>query len=402
MSSVQALPRNRSFDSAILSPSTHPPRTMPASTAQPVSSPKVPRERPANVAVSQSKVWPEQNHHPALVVPPPGPKPSSSTPAVAAAHKTLTIAIDVETLIQTDGTGPLRAHAALPALQKFLSINNAVAGAGTPHVEMVLLCHFAGKKSHLLAALRAANLPIERVLFTRERPLLDFLKPFEAMLYLSCDPSRVRHAVAQGIAAGCLLARDVQDATGEPAMAGSPQTRESAPVGGIPAPDVDMHTAEDLAPSTLQVAFDFDGVLADDLSEIRFKSEGLEAFHAYEDLARQSPMGPGPAAPLALAMGALRDQLLALRASGVKIPVDIRIAVVTARGGVAIDRLFCTLEAWNFEPDEVFCLGGRDKTPFIRSLNADLYIDDQEHHARRARNDTLAVHMPSRSSLLLS
>ena len=163
-----------------------------------------------------------------------------------------------------------------------------------------------------------------------------------------------------------------------------------------------MRAIGDQVPCTLQVAFDFDGVLADDLSEIRFKSEGLAAFQAYEDLARQTPMGPGPAAPLALAMGALRDQLLALRAAGTKIPIAIRIAVVTARGGVAIDRLFTTLEAWNFEPDEVFCLSGRDKTPFIQSLVADLYIDDQEHHAQRARNTTLAVHMPSRSSLLLA
>ena len=48
---------------------------------------------------------------------------------------------------------------------------------------------FLAKRATCLRALRAADLPIERVLFTRERPLLDFLKPFEVMLYLSCNPT---------------------------------------------------------------------------------------------------------------------------------------------------------------------------------------------------------------------
>lgn len=401
MPSVQASPRSRSFDSAIPPTPAASPRSVPAPGAQTSSPPKHMREMPAAVVVAPTKVCAGQHGH---LAPPPGTRPSPQLPGAqgpsAVDYKTLTIAVDIEALIQTEGPAPFSPHLALPALQKFLRIN-ATFDTYVPRVEVVLLCHAQGKKSVLLRALREANLPVERVLFANERPLLDFLQPFEAMLYLSCDPNRVRRAVAQGIVAGCLLAQDAQAQTGAAMMANPTRlAEEGIAAGGLAARGINAEALDSPAASTLQVAFDFDGVFADDLSEIRFKTEGLEAFHAYEDAAREIPMGPGPAQPLALALGALRDQLAVLRAGGAKIPVDIRISVVTARGGVAIERLFCTLEAWNFEPDEVFCLGGRDKTPFLRGLKADLYLDDQMHHALRAKNHTLAVHMPTRSSIL--
>ncbi len=366
MSSVQqGLPRNRSFDSAISPLSSLHLRT-PPSPHTPAS--HVGRERSALQAVVQSQVWPPQTQ--ALPLASPGPVPAAPE---APRCPPLTIAVDAEALIQTEGPAPYRPHAALPAIKKFLRINEG-ATAGAPRVEMVLLCHLPGaKRRHLLEALREAGLPIERVLFTRESALHDFLRPFRAMLYLSCCPSRVRNAVAEGIAAGCLVAKDA----------------DVQPDAALP-----LHV--------LRVAFDFDGVLADDLSQKRFDCEGLEAFHAYEDSARDVPMGPGPAQPLAKAMGQLRDQLATLRESGSQVPVDIRIAVVTARGSVAIARLFRTLEAWDLEPDEVFCLAGHDKTPFISGLKTDLYIDDDARHAARAKNVTLAVHMPTRSSLRLT
>ena len=359
-----SLPRNRSFDGATSSLSPPSPR---ASLS--------PRNQPSSIIcawpcdVSESQVWPPQIQAPAMV---------SQTPIIPAPndvrrHKTVTIAVDAEALIQTEGPTPFRPHAALPAIKKFLRINE-VASTATPQVEMVLLCHLPSAKiPHLLEALREANLPIERLLFTRGRTLHPFLKPFQAMLYLSCDPTRAHNAVAEGIVAGCLVSRDA----------------DSLP---------DAAYAE----HTLQVAFDFDGVLADDLSQKRFDTEGLDAFHAYEDASRDIPMGPGPAQPLALAMGRLRDALAVLRESGSEIPVDIRIAVVTARGSVAIARVFRTLKAWDFEPDEIFCLAGQDKTPFISGLKADFYIDDDARHAARAKNITQAIHMPTQSSLSLA
>lgn len=48
----------------------------------------------------------------------------------------------------------------------------------------------------------------------------------------------------------------------------------------------------------LRIAFDFDGVIADDASERVYKSQELEAFHEHETSRADVPHSPGPLADL--------------------------------------------------------------------------------------------------------
>lgn len=45
---------------------------------------------------------------------------------------------------------------------------------------------------------------------------------------------------------------------------------------------------------TLKIAFDFDGVLADDESERQFQKEGLQGFQKFEQEKARTPHAPGP------------------------------------------------------------------------------------------------------------
>ena len=51
--------------------------------------------------------------------------------------------------------------------------------------------------------------------------------------------------------------------------------------------------AADAEGTDLRIAFDFDGVLADDSSEQIMQSEGLDAFRAHESANMDDPLPPG-------------------------------------------------------------------------------------------------------------
>lgn len=289
----------------------------------------------------------------------------AAAPAVAPTppHK-LTVAVDAEALVHRGNDARFRSSAAMHMVQKFLQINGA---SPQPLVEVVLLCHAPNHECRqMLAALRQARLNFDRVLFTRHRALHGLLQPFDACLYLSCDPVRARSAVTDGVAAGCFF------------------SHHRAELEDLVAPN-----------QTLCIALDFDGVLADSTSQRVYNEGGLDAFQQHEHMARDTPLSPGPAHGFGLALCQLRDQLALLREGGADIPMDVRIGVVTARGAGAIERLFCTLEAWHMQPDDVFCLAGHDKTPFVNGMQADLFLDDDPRHVERASATTLAVHVPS-------
>lgn len=58
-------------------------------------------------------------------------------------------------------------------------------------------------------------------------------------------------------------------------------------------------TAEyDETDPTLRVAFDFDGLLADDSSERKCKADGLDAYMVHEGANRDRPLEPGLLKPL--------------------------------------------------------------------------------------------------------
>lgn len=105
------------------------------------------------------------------------------------------------------------------------------------------------------------GLAISRAAFVKGRNPYLYLPAFSASLFLSAHAEDVRHAVAAGLPAGQVFPTQFVD---------------------------------DIAEPELRIAFDFDGILADDSAEAVFKTDGLAGFHESERKRALEPMAADP------------------------------------------------------------------------------------------------------------
>jgi len=143
------------------------------------------------------------------------------------------------------------------------------------------------------------------------------------------------------------------------------------------------------------VAFDFDGVIADDEAESVYKkNQDLKAFQAHEAERQGIPHQPGPLADLFKKlsfMQKLEEKRLKEDPEYSKI---VRIAIVTARNAPAHERVVTTLKSWGVSPDESFFLGGMDKSRILTILKPHMFFDDQRSHLQSPAGDIPMVHIP--------
>lgn len=252
---------------------------------------------------------------------------------------------------------PLPAGVALPFVRRFLSLNDAF--PDDPPVEVVLLSRNSPETGlRVFASIAHHDLGITRAAFTNGQAPWPWLPGFGASLFLSADPRDVVEAIAAGHAAGTVLPSAAVD---------DPDDRE------------------------LRVAFDFDGVLADDESERVYRDRGLAAYHEHESARATTPLNPGPLGDFFVRLGALQARL---RDAAPSAPSRLRLALVTARNAPAIERCITTLRAWGVEVDDTFFLGGVDKARILRILQPHVFFDDQPVHLATARDIVPAVHVP--------
>ena len=144
----------------------------------------------------------------------------------------------------------------------------------------------------------------------------------------------------------------------------------------------------------LRVAFDFDGVLADDQAERIYQIEGLERFQQAEAKRALEPHNPGPLKRLVEEIGRLHQRELAKAKEDGSYEPIVRIAIVTSRNAPAHKRVVTTLRAWGVSIDETFFLGGMDKNRILREFKPHLFFDDQMTHAGPAAGTVPSVHVP--------
>jgi 5'-nucleotidase len=251
---------------------------------------------------------------------------------------------------------PLAPGVALPFVRRILALNR-IEEAGEP-VEVVLISrNDPDTGSRVFRSIEHHDLGITRAAFTGGRDPWPYLPAFHAALFLSADPDDVRAALVHGHAAGQVLRSEVED-------------------------DRDDHE--------LRIAFDFDGVLADDEAERFFRDRGLEAFNAREQARGDVPLHPGPLKRLFEELGRLQDLDRARAGES----AALRIAIVTARDAPARQRVVTTLRAWGLTVDETFFLGGMDKRRVLEIYRPHLFFDDQLVHAQPASRAVPAVHVP--------
>ena len=198
-------------------------------------------------------------------------------------------------------------------------------------------------------------LTVDRGVFTRGREPYRYLRPLQANLFLSANPSDVRAALALG----------------------------------FPAATVATHAARatDSYPNEVRIAFDGDAVLFSDEAEQVYQTAGLPAFQQHETDKAALPLPDGPFKPLL-------EALQRLQHAGTE-HMRLRTALVTARSAPDHERAIRTLMAWYIQVDEAMFLGGLPKGEFLREFEPDFFFDDQTGHIESAARHVPAGHVAS-------
>ena len=73
----------------------------------------------------------------------------------------------------------------------------------------------------------------------------------------------------------------------------------------------------------------------------------------------------------------------------------MKTSIITARNAPAHERAINTLNSWGVEVDEMFLLGGIDKSRVLEVMKPHLYFDDQMIHLDKDNNINIPlVHIP--------
>ncbi|WP_418124643.1 5'-nucleotidase [Variovorax sp. 160MFSha2.1] len=237
-------------------------------------------------------------------------------------------------------------------IRKLLRFNDD----GVQRVEVVILSRndpVSGMRIFRSSA--AADIKLQRGVFTQGRPPFGYLRPLRAHLFLSVNAQDVREALNAGFPAARVLVESVK--------------------------------ASDAWPNEVRIAFDGDAVLFSDEAERVYQKEGLDAFQAHELSKADLPLPEGPFKPLLSALHRLQ------MAGNAK--MRIRTALVTARSAPAHERAIRTLMKWNIRVDEAMFLGGLPKGEFLREFEPDFFFDDQTGHVDAASRHVPAGHVSS-------
>lgn len=249
---------------------------------------------------------------------------------------------------------------AFPFIRRFLNINTRFPTQSP--VEVVLLSrNSAATGQRVFRSIAHYGLTISKAAFTEGKSPYKYIPAFNASLFLTANEDDVKKAIAKGYPAGTVLPSKVID---------QPDNEE------------------------LVIAFDFDGVIADDESETIYKNSDLPQFRHYEAAHSHIPHNPGPLADLFKQLSylqALEDKQQEKDRDYQRI---IRTAIVTARSAPSHERVITTLEHWGVSANETFFLGGMKKERILNTLRPHIYFDDQKSHLESAAGDIPMVHIP--------
>ncbi|MDY7510782.1 5'-nucleotidase [Ralstonia sp. L16] len=256
---------------------------------------------------------------------------------------------------------PFPKGVAFPFIRRFLRINQ-VFPKQSP-VEVVLLSRNSPETGlRVFRSIRYYGLDITRAAFMAGRSPYEYVPAFNAALFLTANQADVQQSIDANYPAGLVLPSTVYD------------------------DELDIE---------LRVAFDFDGVIADDEAESVYKrNNDLGEFQAHESAHREIPHQPGLLANLFMKLAFLQklEEKRVKEEPGYK--KLLRTAIVTARNAPSHERVVTTLKSWGVSPDESFFLGGMDKTRILSILKPHMYFDDQLSHLQSSAANIPMVHIP--------
>ncbi|MBB4038113.1 5'-nucleotidase [Dysgonomonas hofstadii] len=247
---------------------------------------------------------------------------------------------------------------AFPFIKRLLNLNNIF--SEEQPVEVILLSRNSPETGlRAFRSIKKYDLNITRAAFFSGSSPYEYLPAFNTSLFLSADENDVRAACENGYAAGRVL-------------------------------DARM---EDDESDELRIAFDFDGVIANDDAEKVYQSKGMEAFHLSEQNNATIPLKPGLLANLFARIAIFQKMESKKMMEDRNYKRILKTSIVTARNAPAHERLINTLKNWGVDVNEAFFLGGIDKARVLDVMHPHIFFDDQLGHLSHLKNIP-AVHIP--------
>ena len=255
---------------------------------------------------------------------------------------------------------PLGPGVAFPFIRRLLALNDL--SEDERLVEVVVLSRNDPETGlRVMRSVERHGLDITRAIFMQGRSPYRFMEPLRMSLFLSANETDVREAIRMGFAAGRVVGRAVADDGG----------------------------------TDLRIAFDFDGVLADDSSEQFYQKRSLEEYQENESALADVPLPKGPLAAFLEKINhiqGIEDGKHNADPDGYK--RRVRVAVVTARSAPAHERAINSIRGWGLRVNDAFFLGGINKGPILGVLQPHIFFDDQHRHVDTASRSTPSVHIP--------
>ncbi|MGQ4483454.1 5'-nucleotidase [Streptomyces sp. SAS_276] len=249
---------------------------------------------------------------------------------------------------------------AFPFIRRLLSLNDL--SPEDPLVEVIVLSRNDPDTGlRVMRSIQSHGLPISRAIFMQGRSPYHFMPALNMSLFLSANEDDVREAVSLGLPAGRVLGLAAVDEQGD---------------------------------QDLRIAFDFDGVLADDASERVYQSDGIEGFRSHEAMNAATPHDAGPLRDFLASVNRLQRREEEQRAKDPDYKIRVHVSLVTARNAPAHERAVRSLKGWGVTVNDAFFLGGIDKSTIMGVLKPHIFFDDQVGHLVGTARSTPSVHVP--------
>jgi 5'-nucleotidase len=253
-------------------------------------------------------------------------------------------------------TVPLRPGVAFPLVKKLLALNTTRPPDWPDRVDVVLLSRNSPDAGlRVMNSIQHYGLDIQRAVFSHGMDRFRYARALGTTLFLSANAEDVASAIGLGVAAARVIPKEL---------------------------------GEEVDDSVVRIAFDGDSVLFGDEADRTYRTHGVREHRRQEMEKAQIPLPEGPFSGVLRALVELQQTFPANQR-------PVRIALVTARGIPAHERVIQTLRSWGLEVDEAIFCAGLPKGPLLHAFGADIFFDDTMTNVDNAHeHGVLGAHVP--------
>lgn len=265
---------------------------------------------------------------------------------------------------QDNLSSPLQKGIAFSFIRRLLSLNDLSNDPSSdPLVEVVLLSkNDPDTGLRVMKSIEYYGIRMTRAIFMQGKSPYEYIPALNVALFLSGNRDDVVSAIRANYPAGQVLESTIVD---------------------------DEHD------DTLRIAFDFDGVVADDEAEVvMHRTQDLGKFHEHEVKNVMHPHNPGPLKQLLVRISKIQAAEEARRKLDPSYRNRLRVSIVTARNAPSHERALNTLKSWGVMANDAFFLGGIEKSKVLAVLRPHIFFDDQSTHLETVKSVVPSVHIP--------